>query len=207
MEIKTSNRVAKPGVRGRPREFDVGDALDKAISVFCERGFHGASIEDLSATMTLTVGSIYKAFKDKRGIFLAALDRHNAMRDSQLRDAVAPARSGRDRLRAALLFYVDLSHGSVGKSGCLMIASAMELASSEPEVAARASDLLRRRETYVNTFLEQGQRDGSISPSVDRKGASHMIVCILQGMRVVGETGSSRRDLLGAVEAVMKSLH
>ena len=139
MEIKTSNRVAKPGVRGRPREFDVGDALDKAISVFCERGFH----------------------------------RHNAMRDSQLRDAVAPARSGRDRLRAALLFYVDLSHGSVGKSGCLMIASAMELASSEPEVAARASDLLRRRETYVNTFLEQGQRDGSISPSVDRKGASH----------------------------------
>jgi TetR/AcrR family transcriptional regulator, transcriptional repressor for nem operon len=47
--------------------------------VFCERGFHGASLNDLAAGMQLTQGSIYKAFKDKRGIFLATLDRQEAL--------------------------------------------------------------------------------------------------------------------------------
>ena len=61
--------------RGRPREFDIDDALDRAIPLFCGGGFHGTSLNDLADGMQLTQGSIYKAFKDKRSLFLAAMDR------------------------------------------------------------------------------------------------------------------------------------
>lgn len=53
----------------RPSGFDPGAALDDAIMVFSERGYHATSISDLSKATTLTAGSLYKAFGDKRGIF------------------------------------------------------------------------------------------------------------------------------------------
>jgi AcrR family transcriptional regulator len=68
----TSHTSGRPG---RPREFDSDAALDKAIARFSEHGYHGTSISDLHACLGLTSGSIYKAWGDKRGLFLAALDR------------------------------------------------------------------------------------------------------------------------------------
>ncbi|MFB2604650.1 helix-turn-helix domain-containing protein, partial [Rhizobium phaseoli] len=70
--------------RGRPREFDAEAALDTALRVFSERGYHAASISELTEAMGLAAGSVYKAFGDKRGIFLAAFDRYRAVRRGHL---------------------------------------------------------------------------------------------------------------------------
>jgi len=63
--------------RGRPRQFDLDAALDLAMPVFREKGYHSASINDLSEAMQLTAGSIYKAFHDKRSLcmFLRVISR------------------------------------------------------------------------------------------------------------------------------------
>ena len=48
-------------------------ALDGAIRVFCERGYHATSIGELTAAMRLATGSVYKAFRDKQAVFLATI--------------------------------------------------------------------------------------------------------------------------------------
>ena len=63
---------------GRPREFDVDDALDRAMRVFWAKGYQGASLDDLLAAMGIGRGSLYKAFGDKRSLYLAALQRYDA---------------------------------------------------------------------------------------------------------------------------------
>ena len=45
------NATARPP--GRPREFEIEEALDKAIVVFSERGYHAASISELKDAMGL----------------------------------------------------------------------------------------------------------------------------------------------------------
>ena len=64
--------------------FDHDTVVDAALKVFRERGYHAASVADLSAAMLLTPGSIYKAFADKRAIFLAAFDRYTMQRSEHL---------------------------------------------------------------------------------------------------------------------------
>src|SRR5260221_7254464 len=99
-----------PRGRGRPREFDMEAALDKAARVFRERGYHATSIADLTEAMELASGSVYKAFKDKRAVFLAAFDRAAAVRGEMLRRIISTAKPGRDRIRDALTFSAEASH-------------------------------------------------------------------------------------------------
>src|ERR1700749_2173609 len=85
--------------RGRPREFDMDEALDQAIRVFSEQGYHATSIGDLIDAMGLASGSIYKAFRVKRAVFFAAFDRYKALRNEKVYQASRSAKSGRERLR------------------------------------------------------------------------------------------------------------
>src|SRR5688572_23006128 len=86
-----------PKDRGRPREFDTELALDNAMTVFREKGFHAASISDLSQAMNLTAGSIYKAFSDKRTLFLNVFERYTSRRNTQLRQQIERISTGRER--------------------------------------------------------------------------------------------------------------
>src|SRR5271154_1761032 len=116
----------KPQGPGRPREFDIDAALDKAVRVFCERGYHATSIADLTDAMELASGSIYKAFKDKRAVFLAAFDRSRLLRGESQRQLLDTCKSGRDKIRDLLNYYVDCTHGENGQRGCLVVNSAAE---------------------------------------------------------------------------------
>src|SRR5450830_2066792 len=107
--------------RGRPREFDLDAALDKAIAVFTEKGYHGTSVSDLSAALELTAGSIYKAFSDKKTVFASALERYIALRGERLQQALGSAGNGREKIRALLALYAQSSQQAEGLHGCLIV--------------------------------------------------------------------------------------
>ncbi len=182
------------------------EALDKAVRVFCERGYHAASIGDLTDAMELASGSVYKAFKDKRAVFLAAFDRYKVVRDEQLQRIVDTPKSGRDRLRDVLAFYVEASHGAEGRRGCLVVGGAVELAIFDSEVAARIKSAFEKNEALLADLIGQGQRDGSIPSDVDGEATARALACLTRGLRITGKTGRSRAAMIGAVDVAMKML-
>jgi TetR/AcrR family transcriptional regulator, transcriptional repressor for nem operon len=206
MERVTSLVGSQPSPRGRPREFDIDQVLDKAISVFCERGFHGASLNDLAGGMQLTQGSIYKAFKDKQKLFCAALDRQETLYGTALRKAVDKANTGYEKVRAALYFYLEMSHGVQGMQGCLVVTTAVELASTDPEIARRVRNSFRYRQQFLKALILTGQEDGSIAKDVDREGTAWLMLFLFQGLRVVGKTGATRKELSAVATAAMRML-
>lgn len=201
-----SPAIADTPTRGRPREFDVGEALDKAVHVFCERGYHAASIGDLTEATGLTSGSLYKAFKDKRGLYVAALTHYKDSRDAELRAALASGRTGLERVHAALRHYAEASHGERGRLGCLVINSATELATFDAELARWVAQSLRRNEALLTGLLREGLADGSVPPHVDPAVTGRLLLCLIQGMRVVGKTGTTRKDTLALVDVALKML-
>jgi TetR/AcrR family transcriptional regulator, transcriptional repressor for nem operon len=192
--------------RGRPREFDIDDALDKSVRVFRERGYHATSIANLTQAMELASGSVYKAFKDKRAIFLAAFDREGKTRREKLQRLLNTAKSGRDRIRIVLRFFAESSHGAEGKRGCLIVGTAADLATFDAEVAQRVTTALRQSETLVVDLIRQGQADGSILATIDSKVTTRLMLCVLQGMRVIGKTGRRRKEVMAVADAAMKLL-
>ncbi len=189
---------------GRPRAFDMGTALDQAILVFREQGYHAASMAVLGEAMKLTPGSIYKAFSDKRALFLAALDRYTAYRGRELRAAMDAEPTGFDKLHATLRFYADASQGKEGRRGCLVVAAATELATFDADMAAAVTAALDRLELGLRKVIRLGQSDGSIPQKVDPDAVAFTLCCLLQGFRVMGKAGRSRPALMRAVEQALR---
>jgi TetR/AcrR family transcriptional regulator, transcriptional repressor for nem operon len=193
-------------LRGRPREFDMDEALDKAIQLFRARGFHPTSIADLTSAMALASGSLYKAFKDKRAVFLAAFDRYTALRAEQVRQVAEGGGSGRDRLRAVLAFYAASAQGSEGRRGCLVVGSAVEMAVFDPEIAARVTATLAKNQALIAGLIRQGEADGSIRAGIDADNTAQLMVCLTQGMRVIGKAGWPLPDPESVVDLALKLL-
>ena len=61
---------------GRPREFDIDEALERAMQVFWARGYDGTSLTDLTSAMGITKSSMYAAFGNKEQLFRKAVQRY-----------------------------------------------------------------------------------------------------------------------------------
>ena len=198
-------RPDSPGP-GRPREFDIDDALDKAIDVFRQRGYQATSISDLVEGMQLSRGSVYKAFKDKRTVFLAAYDRYSAARVASLQEAISKERSGRARLSAVLDRYARLAATEDGRKGCLVIATAVELTTVDPDIAQRVSASFERTKKLLIKLIREGKSDGSVHAKVDERTTAELMLCLLQGMRVVGKVAPDPAAMQRVADQAMKLL-
>lgn len=63
----------EPLTPDRRRELTREHLLQAAAKVFAERGFYGASLDDVAAVAGFTKGAVYSNFRDKEDLFLAVL--------------------------------------------------------------------------------------------------------------------------------------
>lgn len=182
------------------------DALDLAIAVFRERGYHATSMTDLVDHMQLARGSLYKAFKDKRAIFLAAYDRYSDTRSAKLNEVVAHASSARERLQAVFTRYAELASSDDGRKGCLVVATATELTTVDAEIAARVNHSLQQLHTLLLNLVKDGQQDGSVTPHANAHAIANTMLCLLQGMRIIGKNGTTPNDMANVTTQAMRLL-
>jgi AcrR family transcriptional regulator len=92
--------------REERKEQTRGDLVEAARRVFLRRGFHGASLEDISLAAGYTTGAVYSRFGGKDGLFLAVLDDHIERRVERYVAAAEAApdfeTAGRELIRAAV---------------------------------------------------------------------------------------------------------
>src|SRR5260370_41991035 len=73
---------------GRPRDFNLDEALDRAMRLFWRNGYLGTSISDLTEAIGISRASLYAAFGSKEELYKKALDRYSAGPSCYQREAV-----------------------------------------------------------------------------------------------------------------------
>src|SRR6185503_6562706 len=109
---------------GRPRAFDMDQALDQALHVFWEKGYDGASIADLTEAMGINPPSLYAAFGNKEALFRLALQRYEATRDAFFAEAFA-APTAREAMERLLFGIAEALSDRSKPQGCLMVQAAL----------------------------------------------------------------------------------
>ncbi|MGZ2259617.1 TetR/AcrR family transcriptional regulator [Roseobacter sp. A03A-229] len=180
----------------RPREFDTDDAIRNAMGVFWEKGYQEASLPDLLEGMGLTRGSLYKAFKDKKTLFLLVLEHYEdaAVGAAQARLSDQEIKDGRDRILG--LFEASAKAATDGDHrGCLLCTAAAGFEMSDPEIAAAVQQGLEG----IRTGLETALRASPVHHKLDApaiRALANVLLTQYIGLRVL-----ARSQLpLGAVE-------
>lgn len=189
--------------RGRPRQFDQAEVVERAMHAFWTNGYNGTSLPDLLNATRMSRGSLYGAFGDKHGLFLLSLDRYIAASlaraDIELNSAQGPLAG----LRVFLSGYVDRTSGVSGKRGCLVVATATELVAQNADVAARIRRFFKAMENKIGLTCSKAQTLGELADDVDAAVVARLILCLVEGLRVVGKTGAERAVSQATVDALL----
>jgi len=171
----------------RPREFDTDETLAKAMDVFWEAGYGEAKLPDLLNGMNLTRGSLYKAFKDKKSLFLQVLANYD---DQAVSGAVtlltSPEQDGWDRIFA--VFDSIVATVETGdRRGCLLWSAVAGPATYDSDIAAFARKSLDRMRVGFRQAVLESQHPN------DAEGTAHFLVTQYVGLRIM-----SRADISAA---------
>ena len=173
------------------------------MGVFWSRGYYATALPHLLRATKLSRGSLYAAFGDKHGLFLRALDRYIADALTRMDVEFDPRRAPLAGLRAWLAGYVDRTSGANGRRGCLLVATAMELAGRDGEVDRRIASFYKAMETRVAQALARAKAAGELADGVEPASAARLMVCFVEGLRVTGKTGPARSRSQATADALL----
>ena len=127
----------------RPREFDPQEAIIDAMNVFWTHGYEGASLPNLLDGMGLTRGSLYKAFTDKKTLFLKVMTTYEEQAVAPAIDVLTDASipDGHDRI-AKVFGFVTQAVTNGDQRGCLLCSAAAGPAAADAEIAEVVHRLL-----------------------------------------------------------------
>ena len=173
------------------------------MGVFWSRGYHGTALPDLLRATKLSRGSLYAAFGGKHALFLRALDRYIADALARIDVELGPRHEPVDGLRTFLAGYVDRTSGTKGRRGCLLVATAMELAGHDSDVESRIGCFFKAMEAKAADALARAKAAGELAAGVEPASAARILVCFVEGLRVVGKTGPTRTISQATADALL----
>jgi AcrR family transcriptional regulator len=189
---------------GRPREFDVDEALERAMRVFWAQGYDGTSLTDLTTATGITRTSLYAAFGNKEALFRKALERYTA----------GPASYGVTSLDepTARAVATAFLHGGVETTttpgrptGCLGVQGALAVAPADRAVRDISSDWRDDARLRLEERLRRAQAEGDLPATSDPALLARFIMTVSAGIAVQAAGGADRDELHRVADVALHS--
>jgi TetR/AcrR family transcriptional repressor of nem operon len=184
---------------GRPREFDTDEVIGLAMQVFWSAGYEGSSLQELLAGMGIARGSLYKAFTDKKALFLLALQRYETIAVQPAVELLSTRGHGDGWQNIRTVFdQVVATARSGDHRGCLLCTAAAGPASSDEDIAAAANRMLDQMRRGFELALAESAAHSKLAPQ-SRAGLAEALTTEYVGLQI-------RARARAPVEALEKSV-
>lgn len=188
---------------GRPRGFDIDEALERAMLVFWERGYDGATLNDLTSAMGITRTSMYAAFGNKEELFGKAVQRYMLGPAGYVTAALRQP-TALEVARAFLRGSVETSTRLDGPGGCLSVQGALVAGDS----GSQARDALARsREqmwVQLRNRFRKAVREGELARGSDPGLLARYLMTVGNGIAVQAAGGVSRKELQAVADGALR---
>jgi AcrR family transcriptional regulator len=190
--------------KGRPREFDVKKALDRALKVFWRKGYEGASLLDLTKAMGINRPSLYAAFGNKEALFRKVLERYVEGPAAYVFEALKEptARAVAERLLSG---SIDLLTDRRNPRGCLMVQGALACGEAAESIRRELIAYRAAGEVAVRRRFERAVADSDLPADADPADLARYVVTVIRGMAVQAAGGARREELRRVAEIALRA--
>ncbi len=189
---------------GRAKEFEGNDVLDRAGALFWRLGYDVVSVQELESATGLGRGSLYNAFGDKEGLFIAALDRYVDKYGS------APFRhlKGRDvgrGIRLMLDAIIERMSNPANPRGCLLTNSSLAFGTGSSRIDSHIAGKVKAMETLLEEAIGRARDDGQIPPDADPRQLARFYSAVVQSLGVMHKALGDAAALRDIATVAMRS--
>src|ERR1700761_5220180 len=184
--------------RGRPRNFDESEALNKATQIFWSKSYDGVAIDDLIAGMGVGRQSLYSVFGDKRTLFLRVLRAYAERKGAGAAKALFTPPALRDSIAGFLKHAVEVATEEGSVRGCLMVCVAPVV--DDAEVRQFLKDAAAGGVALVERRFCDGITAGEIPSDFPVAVRAIQVTDFARGLTMRAQIGTPRKTLLRDAE-------
>ncbi|MEM8654141.1 MAG: TetR/AcrR family transcriptional regulator [Pseudomonadota bacterium] len=148
------------------KQFDVNEALERAMSVFWELGYEATSVDDLTKATGVSRSSLYNTFGNKEELFVSVIDHYL----SKSRPAFQAALDSEDictAIESALGVLKQRLTDRASKAGCLLVLAAQNSEMRAPGVKRRVAQAFADEERAFYQRFRRAQADEQLDAAAD----------------------------------------
>jgi TetR/AcrR family transcriptional regulator, repressor for uid operon len=167
--------------------------LDAAVVCFAKRGFHQASMHDISAEAGISVGLIYRYFENKDAVISAMADRHK----KQIQEVLERASQAPSLLESLeILFTAHCSSGRGPRVTSAFVVDLFAEASRNTRVAELVRDVCETSRNGVTDLIARSPEMQNASGDLTPRQIAELIFAVNDGMlmREVLDTSAASDD-------------
>jgi len=181
----------------RNARYDRQTALEKAVHLFWERGYHATSMKQIEQALDMRPGSIYATFGSKDQLFSEALDAYAAQGQSLLSSLQNRQNSIIDGLQSYLQNIAIACHpGSPEPSkACMLVKTLLEASYTHNSISGQANELLKGVEMSIADALHIALDRGELKPSTDCDRLARFIQAQIMGLRAYAQRKTSAKQV------------
>jgi AcrR family transcriptional regulator len=191
--------------RGRPAGFNREAAVHAAMLLFWERGYEGASFEELATAMGINASSFRNTFKTKEALYREATAAYVREMGTWFSDTLFNETNVRTAFFRLFEETATLYTRENRPLGCMMSAAALYVPPGHESLREMMSALRASAEQAMDERLKQGQRDAQIASEVDTQVLAAFFNTVFRGMAIQARDGASRTRLLEIAEVTMNA--
>ena len=168
--------MAAKGIRTRQ------NIIEKSLRLFCVKGYHNTSINDILDATALTKGGFYGHFRSKEALWFAVYDEAMRVWRDVVFEGISATTDPLERIR--ILIENDIKHklgNQVFEGGCFFHSMLVELSGQS---AALSSHLMRGFDQLAGllcAWLEQADRQGQLKKNLNFDAIARYIIVVLNG--------------------------
>ncbi|MGM8872283.1 TetR/AcrR family transcriptional regulator [Psychrobacter sp. 2Y5] len=163
------------------------EALERAIALFWQKGFHATSLKDIEHALDMRPGSIYAAFGNKDGLFQEALDYYAQSSLTELERILANHQSPLLGLAAFMRQLGGIRDKDLPSRACMLVKSLLELGAREQVALEKVEKLLASMEARFTECFVEAQRIGEFDSDLDANRLGRRVQAEVMGLRAFAQ--------------------
>src|SRR6266496_5484410 len=152
--------------------------LDAALVCFAKRGFHQASMHDISAEAGISVGLIYRYFENKEAVISAMADRHKA----EIHGVLERARQAPSLLESLEILFTAHCCEDAPQLVSAFVVDLYAEASRNPRVADLVRDVLQTAMSGVTDLISRAPEAQNTTRGGSPIEVAELIFAVARGM-------------------------